>query len=134
LGTLLIRILIADDHEAVRRGVRSILLSRPDIEISGEAADGRQAVAQALQLRPDLIILDLTMPVMGGIAAAAELHKLLPDTPVLFYSMHEGDYLVSEAKRLGVRGLVSKGRISETLLTAVDAIVLRHETFFLSAH
>jgi len=133
LGTPLIRILTADDHDVVRRGVRSILLSRPDIEVSGEAADGCQAVTQALQLKPDLIILDLTMPVMGGIAAAAELHKLLPDTPVLFYSMHEGDYLISEAKRLGVRGLVSKGRITETLLAAVDAIVLRNGTFFPSA-
>jgi DNA-binding NarL/FixJ family response regulator len=127
---VLIRILIADDHDAVRRGVRSVLLSRPDIEVCAEACDGREALQKALALKPDLVILDLTMPVLGGFAAAVELHTLVPEMPILFYSMHEGPHLIEEAKQIGVRGFVSKSYISETLLDAVDALVLRKDTFF----
>jgi DNA-binding NarL/FixJ family response regulator len=83
-----------------------------------------------LGLKPDLIILDLTMPVLGGFSAAMQLRELLPEMPILFYSMHEGAHLVSEAKQIGVRGFVSKSHISETLLAAVDALVLRKSTFF----
>jgi DNA-binding NarL/FixJ family response regulator len=114
----------------VRRGVRSILLSRPDIEVSGEASDGKEAVDKALELRPDIIVLDLTMPVMGGFAAAAELRRLVPEIPILFYSIHDGPHLIVETKRLGVQGFVSKSRISETLLEAIDALVVRKTTFF----
>jgi DNA-binding NarL/FixJ family response regulator len=78
--------------------VRSILTSRKDIEVCGEASDGREAIRKALELRPELIILDLTMPVMGGFAAAAELRQLLPEMPILFYSMHEGAQLTKEVK------------------------------------
>jgi two-component system, NarL family, response regulator NreC len=123
-------VLIADDHDVVRRGVRSILLSRPDVEVCGEACDGQEAIEKALQLKPDVIILDLTMPVMGGFAAAAELRRRLPDVPILFYSIHDGAHFAAEAKRLGVRGFVSKSRISETLLEAIDAVVVRKTTFF----
>ena len=122
--------MIADDHDAVRRGVRSVLLSRTDIEVCAEAADGREALQKAVALKPDLVILDLTMPVLGGFAAAVELRKLLPETPILFYSMHEGAHLINEAKQIGVRGFVSKSYISETLLDAVDAVVVRKQTFF----
>ena len=128
-ASALIRILIADDHDAVRRGVRSVLLSRADIEICAEVANGRDAIEQALQCRPDVIILDLTMPVMGGFTAAIELRQLLPETPILFYSMHEGGHLVKEAKRIGVHGFVSKSNISEALLQAIDAL-LDNKTFF----
>jgi DNA-binding NarL/FixJ family response regulator len=114
----------------VRRGVRSILLSRPDIEICGEASDGQEAVDKALELRPDIIVLDLTMPVMGGFAAAAELRRRIPEIPILFYSIHDGSHLIVEAKRLGVQGFVSKSRISETLLEAIDAVAVRKTTFF----
>jgi DNA-binding NarL/FixJ family response regulator len=114
----------------VRRGVRSILLSRPDVEICGEASNGKEALDKALDLKPDVIVLDLTMPLMGGFAAASELRRLLPNTPILFYSIHDGAYLMAEAKRLGVQGFVSKSRISETLLEAIDALVVRRTTFF----
>ena len=126
----LIRILIADDHDAVRKGVRSVLLTRQDTEVCAEASNGSEAIMKALETRPDLVILDLTMPVMGGFAAAIELRKLLPDTPILFYSMHEGELLIAEAQRIGVQGFVSKGKISDTLLDAVSALVIRKETFF----
>lgn len=122
--------LIADDHSAVRRGVRSILLTRDDVEICGEAYDGRDAVNRALKLRPDLIILDLTMPVMGGFEAARVLRKILPETPILFYSMHHGDQLIQDVKQLGVQGFVCKDEDSGTLLNAVDVLVVRKGTFF----
>ena len=114
----------------MRRGVRSILLSRSDVEVCGEACDGKEAIEKALELKPDVIVLDLTMPVMGGFAAAAELRRRLPDVPILFYSIHDGAYLVAEAKRLGVQGFVSKSRISDTLLEAIDAVAVRKTTFF----
>ena len=126
----MIRVLIADDHSAVRRGVRSILLTRDDVEICGEAYDGRDAVNRALKLRPDLIILDLTMPVMGGFEAARVLRKILPETPILFYSMHHGDQLIQDVKQLGVQGFVCKDEDSGTLLNAVDVLVVRKGTFF----
>jgi len=128
-ASALIRILIADDHDAVRRGVRSVLLSRPDVEICAEVANGRDAIDKALECRPDVILLDLTMPVMGGFAAAIELRRLLPDIPILFYSMHEGEHVVREAKRIGVKGFVSKSNISETILQAIDAL-LQKKTHF----
>jgi len=106
------------------------LLSRPDIEVSAEASDGREALQRALDVKPDLIILDLTMPVMGGFAAALELRRLLPEIPILFYSMHQGAQLIKEAKQAGARGFVSKGRISEALLEAVDEVAIRKGTFF----
>jgi DNA-binding NarL/FixJ family response regulator len=113
----------------VRRGVRSLLLSRADIEICAEVGNGRDAIEKALKCQPDVIILDLTMPVMGGFPAAIELRRLLPETAILFYSMHEGEHLVKEAKRIGVHGFVSKSNISETLLQAVD-VVVGNKTFF----
>jgi DNA-binding NarL/FixJ family response regulator len=129
-ATALIRILIADDHDAVRRGVRAVLLSRDDIQVCAEASDGSEAITKALQSKPDLIILDLTMPILGGFAAAKELRRLLPDTPILFYSMHQGEHLIREAQQMGVQGFVSKSNISDTLLDAVDSLVLHKTTFF----
>jgi DNA-binding NarL/FixJ family response regulator len=123
-------VLIADDHEAIRKGVRTILRSREDVEICGEASNGSEAVRMAVELKPDLIILDLTMPVMGGFAAAKELRQLLTKMHILFYSMHEGTQLIKEAKQAGARGFVSKSRISETLLDALDSVVVRNGTFF----
>jgi two-component system, NarL family, nitrate/nitrite response regulator NarL len=126
----LIRALIADDHDIVRKGVRNVLLSRPDIEVSGEASNGREAIDLALQLKPDVIILDLSMPVLGGFAAAVELRRILPETPIIFYSMHEGPHLVKQAQQIGVRGFVNKGRISDMLTEAIDTVVVRNQPFF----
>jgi DNA-binding NarL/FixJ family response regulator len=125
-----IKTLIADDHNAVRRLVRTVLLTREDIDVCAEASDGREAVAKALEAKPDLIILDLTMPVMGGFEAALELRELLPEVPILFYSVHCGKQLVEAAKQVGVRGFVSKTQIADTLLDAVDALVIKKSTFF----
>ena len=104
---LVISVLIADDHAVIRAGVRAILTSRSDIEVH-EASDGAEAVGKALQLRPDVVILDLTMPVMDGYAAALELRRLLPEIPVLFFSVHDEAQLVQDAREVGARGFLKK--------------------------
>ena len=117
------RILIVDDHEAVRKGVCAILSARLDIEVCGEAANGEEAIAKAQELQPDLIILDVTMPVLSGFAAAREIGKMSPQIPILMLSMHESKQLLEEVKRLGVKGYVTKTQAGETLLRAVDALL-----------
>ena len=124
-----LRILVADDHESVRKGVCVILGTRGDIEVCGEAANGREAIDKALELKPDLIILDVTMPIVSGIDAAEMIRKTLPSVPILFLSMHQGRQIIAEAKRIGVRGYVKKSDAAATLLNAVDAL-LRNEPFF----
>ncbi len=123
------RCLLVDDHESVRAGVTAILSSRSNIEVCGEASNGREAVEKARELHPDLIILDVTMPVMDGINSAKEIRSFLPDVPILFFSMHDGIYLVHEAKMAGVQGFVSKTDARATLLDAVDALANK-QTYF----
>ena len=126
---LVISVLIADDHAVIRAGVRAILTSRSDIEVH-EASDGAEAVGKALQLRPDVVILDLTMPVMDGYAAALELRRLLPEIPVLFFSVHDEAQLVQDAKEVGARGFLKKSDAAYALLDAVDEVVTFKSTFF----
>jgi DNA-binding NarL/FixJ family response regulator len=123
------RILVADDHEAVRKGVCTILASRSDFEVCGEAANGEEAVEKAVSLKPDLVILDINMPVLGGFGAAKEIRRLLPEVAILFFSMHDSGQFVEEAKRVGVHGFVAKDRAGKTLVMAVEAL-LGGRTFF----
>ena len=123
-----LRILIVDDHEALRAGVRSVLEGR-GLEVCGEAADGQEALAKVLQLRPDLVILDITMPVLDGFSAAREIHKRLPGVGILLLSMHESASMVNVAKSSGARGYVAKSECIARILKAVDAIA-HNKTFF----
>lgn len=123
------RVLIADDHDVIRGGVRHILSDDLDIEVF-EASDGKEAITKTLELLPDLVILDLTMPIMGGYAAALELRKLAPKVPVLFFTIHEDAQLVKEAKALGARGFLSKRNADAMLLDAVYELVICKGTFF----
>jgi two-component system, NarL family, response regulator NreC len=117
-----VRVLIVDDHEAVRKGVCAILSSRLDIEVCGEAGDGKEAIEKAKEVRPDLIILDVTMPVLSGFDAAREIRKILPEVRILMLSMHESKQLLEEAKKLGVHGYVTKTQAGNVLLKAVDTL------------
>ena len=127
--TSFVRILVADDHEVVRKGVIAILASRSDIQVCGEASDGEEAAQKAGELRPDLIILDLTMPGLNGIGGAKKIREILPKVPILILSMHDGRSLTETLRRVGVQGFVPKGEASEKLLAAVDTL-LRGQTFF----
>jgi len=124
-----LRILVADDYEAVRKAVCAILRARGDIEVCGEAENGKEAVEKANALKPDLIILDLTIPVLSGFEAAREIRKTLPDVPILILSMHESKLLIEEAKKIGVQGYVIKRQVARTLLLAVDTLA-RNQTFY----
>jgi two-component system response regulator NreC len=124
-----VRILVADDHEAVRKGVCAILGTRLDIEVCGEAANGEEAIAKAHTLKPDLIILDITMPVLSGLDAARVIRLTIPDLPILLLTMHEGKHIIEDARKIGIEGFVCKSEASATLLAAVDAL-LRDEAFF----
>jgi DNA-binding NarL/FixJ family response regulator len=125
----MIRALVVDDSDIVRKYVRTILEFREDIEVCAEAVNGRDGIAKALEYRPDLVILDLTMPVMDGFATAAELRKRMPQLPILFCSIHEESAVVKQAKQVGARGYVRKEHILE-LPDAVDALIFHKTTYF----
>jgi DNA-binding NarL/FixJ family response regulator len=90
-----LRVLVADDHESVRKGVCVILGTRGDIEVCGEASNGREAVERAQELKPDLIIMDITMPLLNGIEAAEILRRTMPDVAILLLSMHQSRQIIS---------------------------------------
>jgi len=113
----------------VRTGVRAILQSREGLEVCGEAANGREALAKARELLPDVVILDITMPVLDGFSAAREIHKLLPNVAILLLSMHESPNLINIAKSSGAMGYVSKSEGAAVLLRAVEAVT-HSRTFF----
>jgi DNA-binding NarL/FixJ family response regulator len=124
-----LRILVADDHETVRKGVCSILQSRMDIESCAEASNGQDAIEKASELKPDLIILDVSLPGLDGFAVARQIRTFLPEVPMLILSMHDAPTVLGEARRVGAQGFVSKMEISNVLLEAVAA-VLQGQTFF----
>lgn len=117
------RILLVDDHEVVRRGVKLLLQNQPGWEICGEAQDGKEAINQVLNLKPDLVILDLSMPVMGGLEAAREIRRISPDTKILIFTMHDSPRLASEVKRAGADGFVSKTALSAELQKTIISLL-----------
>jgi DNA-binding NarL/FixJ family response regulator len=124
-----LRLLVVDDHETVRRGICSILQSRQDIESCAEASNGRDAIEKASEFKPDLIILDVSLPGLDGFAAAREIKTLLPEVAMLIMSMHDGPTFAGGARRAGAQGFVSKSEAGHVLLEAVAAI-LQGQTFF----
>src|SRR5271165_641090 len=94
-----IRILLADDHTILRAGLKMMLNAQPDMEVVGEAQDGRQALQEAQRLHPDIILMDITMPDMNGIEATRQIKKLIPEVKVLILTMHENDEYVFQALR-----------------------------------
>jgi two-component system response regulator NreC len=118
----MIRIFLADDHSLVRQGFRMILSAQPDMQIVGEAANGREAVQLAEKLQPDVVIMDVAMPELNGIEATRRLAASTPRTRVLALSMHKDAVYVREILRSGARGYLLKDSVDADLITAVRAI------------
>jgi len=125
----MLRILIADDHELARRGIRSVLESHGGWEVCGEAKDGREAVEFAANLKPHLILLDIGMPNLNGLEAARQILTFSPNVAILILTMHDTDSVVREVLRAGARGFVLKSDAGRDLIAAVEALELRR-TFF----
>jgi DNA-binding NarL/FixJ family response regulator len=117
-----IRIVLADDHAVVRQGFRLILAAQPDMEVVGEAADGRQAVELADSFKPDVLVMDVAMPGLNGIEATRRVSRLAPRTRILALSMHKDSIYVREILRAGARGYLLKDSIDQDLLAAVRAL------------
>ena len=117
-----LRILVADDHDLVRRGLRSLLESHTGWKVCAEARTGQEAVTQAGELRPDIAILDITMPELNGVEAAKRIRKTCPHTEILLLSVHHSDQLVREIFEAGVRGYIVKSDSERDLLSAVEAL------------
>ena len=116
------RILIADDHAIVRRGLRAALDGRPGIDVCCEASNGREAVELARQSKPDLVVLDLTMPEMSGLEAARTIHQESPATAILVLTMHFSTEMAREALGCGARGYILKSDAETDLIDAIDQI------------
>jgi DNA-binding NarL/FixJ family response regulator len=118
----MIKILLADDHALVRHGFRMILAAQPDMEIAGEAGNGREAVELAQKLKPDVVVMDVAMPELNGIEATRRLIELSPRTRVLALSMHKDAVYVREILRAGARGYLLKDSADADLIAAVRAV------------
>ena len=115
------RILLVDDHAVVRAGIKSFLDG--NYEICGEGANGKEAIEKALELRPDLVILDISMPVMSGMVAARHIRKSLPDIKILILSMHDSQAFLSEAKLAGADAAITKTSPLAELTNTIDQLL-----------
>lgn len=119
-----IRILLADDHVVMRRGLRLLLENQPGFNVVAEASDGRQAVEQAQALKPDVVVLDIAMPNLGGIEAAERISGALPETRIVILSMHSDESYVLRSLKAGVKGYLLKDSAEGDLVEAIRAVHL----------
>ncbi len=118
------RILIVDDNAAIRQSLRSSIERREDLQVCGEAENGERAVVQVKELIPDLVILDLQMPVMNGLDAARRIAQIAPRLPMLMFTMYSNEYLVTEARAAGIKDVFSKSAgVSDGLISAIQKIL-----------
>ena len=117
-----IRILLADDHNIMRRGLRLLLERQPGLEVVAEAADGREAVERAEATRPDIVVLDIAMPKMSGIEAAQRIRTLLPQAAIVILSMHSDEGYVLRALKAGAKGYLLKDSAESDLIDAIKAV------------
>jgi two-component system response regulator NreC len=117
-----IRILLADDHTILRAGLKMMLNAQPDMEVIGEAQDGRQAIEETQKLRPDIVLMDITMPDLNGIEATRQIKRLVPDVKILMLTMHEHDEYVFQALQAGASGYMLKEAADTELITALHVI------------
>ena len=125
------RILIADDHEVVRSGLRKILETRPDWEVVAEAADGKEAIVKATETKPDVAVVDYSLPLINGVEVTRQILKRLPSTEILIFTMHDNETLIDELLSAGARGFLSKSDAKRHLLEAIETLA-SHKSFFTS--
>src|SRR5438045_4299471 len=123
------RILVVDDHDAVRRGVRQLLETKPYYQVVAEAADGRTALALARETRPDIAILDYSIPQLNGLDLSHALKREFPRIEILLYTMHDREEIIANILRAGVRGFVLKSDMEKHLIAALDALSIRRSYF-----
>ena len=123
------RILVVDDHDVVRRGLRSVLEAHPGWQICAEATNGRNAVAQAQELNPDVIVMDISMPDMNGLEAARQIKKICPKVEIVMLSVHFSDQLVREIVNAGAKSYILKSDAERDLVIAVEAVA-NHRSYF----
>ncbi len=123
-----VRILIADDHEVVRQGVRTVLEGQPEWAVCGEASTGRDAVAMAVDLQPDLVVLDISMPELNGLEATRQIRRAT-SARILILTVHESEQVADEVRDAGAHGYVLKAEAGRTLVEAIRAL-LDHREFF----
>src|SRR3981081_1068814 len=124
-----LRVLIADDHDLIRRGVRDLLAARSGWQVVGEACNGTDAVRKAVSLRPDIAILDFSMPELNGPGAAAQIAEKVPETGVVVLTRHDSEQGMREVLQAGARGLVLKSDADRDLLEAVEAVAKKRHFF-----
>jgi DNA-binding NarL/FixJ family response regulator len=124
-----LRVLIADDHDLIRRGVRDLLRTRTGWKVVGEASNGADAVREAVRLRPDIAILDFSMPELNGPGAAAEIAEKVPETGIIVLTVHDSEQAMREVLQAGARGLVLKSDADRDLLEAVEAVARKRHFF-----
>ena len=117
-----IRVLIADDHKIVRQGIRKLLEAEPDLEVVGEALDGREVVKKASQLKPDLVLIDIAMPNLNGLEATRQIKKALPKVKVLILTMHKNEEYVLQSLQAGASGYLLKDAAVEDLVFAIRSV------------
>ena len=122
------RILIVDDHEIFRKGLRSILESRPELEICGEATNGVEAVEKAKEIQPDVTLMDISMPYLDGLQATRQIRREVPNSQILLLSQHDSPHMLAAALKAGASAYVTKSQVSLCLLEAL-AQVIRREPF-----
>jgi DNA-binding NarL/FixJ family response regulator len=123
------RILLADDHEVVRAGLRALLEEQNGWEVVAEAVDGRDAVEKATKLKPDVVVIDIAMPSLNGLEAVRQIVKAVPNTKVLVLTMYDSDPLIQQVLQAGARGYLLKSDAGRDLVSAIDAL-RRNKTFF----
>lgn len=124
-----LRVLIADDHDLIRRGVRDLLAARSGWQVVGEACNGADAVRKAVSLRPNVAILDFSMPELNGPEAAAQIAEKVPETGVVVLTMHDSEQVMREVLQAGARGLVLKSDADRDLVEAVEAVARKRHFF-----
>jgi DNA-binding NarL/FixJ family response regulator len=123
------RILIADDHEVVRAGLRRMLESQPSWEVVAEVADGNDAISKAIETKPDIAVLDYSLPLVNGIEATRQIRARLPKTEVLIFTMHDSETLIQDLLKAGARGYLLKTDAGHHLIDAIEALA-SHKPFF----